>query len=262
MAAPTHLSPDWEVGYNRLLIRAEGVLYEDPQIQVGLRSEYRAHMGCVILYYTNKSSAPIGSFTTTINNNSLGQLNINCTNIPDATVQPESQTQQTIMLEAHQVFSEAPTIRISYLAGALQALTLKLPVVPTKFMEPANLSADDFFKRWKQIGGAPREAQKVFGIRIRGHRIEPSRTRRVIEGFKWGVLDNVDPNSKNFVCASVLHTLESGKFGCLLRVEPNIETGMYRVTIRATDETVPPVLLKIMEGRLALGSPPPSDSQR
>ncbi|KAF8250787.1 Adaptor protein complex AP-2 alpha subunit [Wilcoxina mikolae CBS 423.85] len=257
LAAPAHLSPDWEVGYNRLLIRPEGVLFEDGQIQVGLRSEYRAHKGCIILYYTNKSSAPIGSFTTTINNNSPGQLIINCTNIPDPTVQPESQTQQTIMLEAHHIFSEAPTIRISYLAGALQALTLKLPVVPTKFMEPANLSGEDFLKRWKQIGGAPRESQKVFGIRIKGHRIEPPRTRRVIEGFKWGVLDGVDPNTKNFVCASVLHTLEGGKFGCLLRVEPNTETGMYRITVRATDETVPPVLIKVMEGRLALGSPLP-----
>lgn len=261
LAAPTHLSPDWEVGYNRLLIRSEGVLFEDGQIQVGLRSEYRGHMGCIILYYTNKSSAPIGSFTTTVNNNSPGQLVINCTNIPDPTVPAESQTQQTIMLEAHQIFSEAPTIRISYLAGALQALTLKLPVVPTKFMEPANLSAEDFFKRWKQIGGGSREYQKVFGIRIKGHRIEPPRARRVIEGFKWGILDGVDPNAKNFVCASVLHTLEGGKFGCLLRVEPNLETGMYRVTVRATDENVPPVLVKVMEGRLALGSPPP-DNQR
>lgn len=261
LATAAHLSPDWEVGYNRLLIRMEGVLFEDAQIQVGLRSEYRGHMGCVIIYYTNKSSAPIGSFTTTVNNNSPGKLVVNCKNIPDTAVTSESQTQQTIMLEAHHVFPEAPTIRISYLAGALQALTLKLPVVLTKFMEPANLSSEDFFKRWKQIGGTPREAQKVFGIRIKGHRIEPARTRRVIEGFRWGILDGVDPNAKNFVCASVLHTQDGGKFGCLLRLEPNLETGMYRITIRATDESVPEILLKVMEGRLALGSPP-FDSQR
>jgi AP-2 complex subunit alpha len=247
LAAPTHLSPDWQVGYNRLLIRPEGVLYEDVQIQVGLRSEYRGHMGCVILYYTNKSTAAIGSFTTTVNNNSPGQLVVNCKNIPEPTVQPEAQTQQTVMLESHNVFSEAPTIRISYLAGALQALTLKLPIVPTKFMEAADLSAEDFFKRWKQIGGAPREAQKVFGIKIKGHRIEPSRTRKVIEGFKWKVLDGVDPNAKNIVGASVLHTLNGGKFGCLLRLEPNMETGvsyfcfvMRMIHLGLTSADVPP----------------------
>lgn len=226
LASTTHLSPDWEVGYNRLLIRTEGVLFEDPQIQVGLRSEYRGHMGCVILYYTNKSSAGIGSFTTTVNNTASTDLIINCQNIPEPTVYADSQTQQTIVVEAKNIFADAPTIRISYLAGALQALTLKLPIVLTKFMEPAKLSSEDFFKRWKQIGGVPRESQKIFGIRIRGHRIEPARTRRVLEGFNWGVLDNVDPNPKNFVAASVLHSLDGGKFGCLLRLEPNLETGV------------------------------------
>jgi len=224
LASPTHLSPDWHLGYNRLVIRSEGVLYEDVQIQVGLRSEYRTNMGCVILYYTNKSSVSIGSFTTTINNNSPGLVTINMQKTPDPTVPADGQIQQTLMLESTGVFPEAPTIRISYLAGALQALTLKLPVILTKFMEPAELSSEDFFKRWKQIGGA-REAQKVFGIVVRGHTIELSRTRKVLEGFRWGVLDGVDPNNKNFVGASVLHTT-GGKFGCLLRLEPNLETNV------------------------------------
>lgn len=223
LASPTHLSPDWSIGYNRLVIRSEGILYEDVQVQVGLRSEFRGHTGCIIIYYTNKSSIAIGSFTTTVNNNATGQLSVKCQNIPDTTVQPDSQTQQTLMLEATTLFTEAPTIRISYLAGALQALTLKLPVVPTKFMEPAALSGEDFFKRWKQIGGAPREAQKVFGISVKGNVIDIARTKKVCEGFKWGVMNGVDPNAKNVVGASVLHTA-GGKYGCLLRLEPNLET--------------------------------------
>jgi AP-2 complex subunit alpha len=215
-------------------------------------------MGCVILYYTNKSSVAIGSFTATINNNSPGLVTIITQNTPDPIVPADGQIQQTLMLESTGVFPEAPTIRISYLAGALQALTLKLPVILTKFMEPADLSSEDFFKRWKQIGGA-REAQKVFGIAVKGHTIELSRTRKVLEGFRWGVLDGVDPNGKNFVGASVLHTT-GGKFGCLLRLEPNLETKMYRLTIRATDEGVPPPMLRVMEDKLSLGSPLPDYS--
>ncbi|KAF8453604.1 adaptin N terminal region-domain-containing protein [Terfezia claveryi] len=254
LASAAHLSPQWQKGYNMLLLRAEGVLYEDVQVQIGLRSEYRGHMGCVILYYTNKSSSPIGSFTTTINNPSKGPLSINSSNIPEPTIEADSQTQQMIMLEASNVFTDPPTIRISYLAGALQALTLQLPVVLHKFMDPAQLSADDFFKRWKQIGGAPRESQLVFGVE-KGRRIDSSRTRRLMEGFRWGVLDGVDPNTKNFVGASVLHTVQGGKFGCLLRLEPNYETNMFRLTVRATDESVPPILGKLMEERLKQGAP-------
>jgi AP-2 complex subunit alpha len=218
LASASHLSPGWEEGYNRLLVRSEGILYEDAQMQIGLRSEYRAEAGCVILYFTNKSSAPIQSFTTTLDNPSSEQLKIDNKSLPETTVRSGEQTSQTIMLEARGVFTEPPTIRISYVAGALQALTLKLPVVLHKYMEHAVLAADDFFKRWKQIGGAPREAQKIF----LAHDISAEHTRRALQGFRWCVLDGVDPNARNFVGATVLHTA-GGKFGCLLRLEPNSE---------------------------------------
>ncbi|KAI9802892.1 MAG: hypothetical protein M1825_002123 [Sarcosagium campestre] len=259
LASAAHLSPDWQVGYNRLLLRAEGVLYEDAQIQVGLRTEYRGQMGCVILYATNKARSAVNSFTTTLDNPSPNELKTDIKSLPESTIQPDGQTQQMIMFEACSIFTAPPTIRISYLAGALQALTLQLPVVIHKFMDAADLNSEDFFKRWRQIGGAPREAQRVFGIRT-GGAMDAAFTRRTIEGFRWGILDGVDPNTKNFVGASVLHTSEGGKFGCLLRLEPNFETNMYRLTIRATDDSVPSVLLKLMEERLAQGPPSSSDT--
>ncbi|CAK3820745.1 Adaptor complex AP-2 alpha subunit [Lecanosticta acicola] len=246
MASANHLSPDWEPGYNRLLVKPEGTLYEDVQIQVGLRSEYRAEVGCLILYFSNKSSAPIQSFTTTLDNRSSEHLKIDVKGLPDTTVSPGAQTSQTVMFEAKGIFTDAPTIRISYMAGALQALTLQLPLLLHKYMDSAVLSSDDFFKRWKQIGGAPREAQKIF----KAYDVSTENTRRTLQGLKWGILDGVDPNARNFVGATVLHT-SAGKFGCLLRLEPNHENKMYRLTIRATDEAVPPVLMKCMEERLS-----------
>lgn len=245
-ASASHLSPDWKRGYDRLLLQPEGVLYEDSQIQVGVRSEYRGEVGCLIVYFTNRSAMAIGSFTTTIDNRSAATLRVDTKSMPDTTLQAGSQTQQMIMFEAKNVFNDPPTMRISWLAGALQAITLQLPLAIHKYMESAQLSSDDFFRRWKQIGGAPREAQNIFTALD----VSPTYTRKIIEGFKWGVLDNVDPNPKNFVGASVLHTT-AGKFGCLLRLEPNAENRMYRVTIRATDDGVPPVLLRFMEERLS-----------
>lgn len=150
------------------------------------------------------------------------------------------------------------------MAGALQALTLKLPLALHKYMDTAVLSSEDFFKRWKQIGGAPRESQKIF----KAYDISTEATRRLLIGMKWGILDGVDPNPKNFVGATVLHT-GGGKYGCLMRLEPNHDnkvrfklfcaesshanhhdSQMYRLTIRATDEAVPPILMKLMEERL------------
>ena len=229
LASAAHLSPNWEIGFNKLLLRAEGVLYEDGQIQIGVRSEYRGQMACIILYFSNKAPIPVSSFTTTLDleENEKNNMSFEVKGLPESTINEGQQSQQMIMFEAKRVFDKSPTIRISYLAGALQAVTLKLPVTIHKFMDPAELSSEDFFKRWKQIGGAPREAQRVFGLkggRDGENEINDAFIRRTVEGFRWGILDGVDPNRKNFVGASVLHTSEGGKFGCLLRLEPNYAT--------------------------------------
>lgn len=226
LASAAHLSPGWEKGFSRLLLKAEGVLFEDGQIQVGVRSEYRGQMACLIMYFTNKTPAVMSSFTTTLDldESDKASLTWDVKGLPDTTITQGSQAQQVVMFEAKKVFDKSPTMRISYLAGALQALTLKLPVTIHKFMDPAELSAEDFFKRWKQIGGAPREAQSIFGLggsKGGNSEINESFLRHIIEGFRWGVLVGVDPNQKNFVGASVLHTTEGGKFGCLMRLEPN-----------------------------------------
>ncbi|GLA76802.1 hypothetical protein AtubIFM55763_008680 [Aspergillus tubingensis] len=252
MASAAHLTPDWEIGYNRLYFGDEGVLFEDAQIQVGLRSEYRGHMGVVKIYISNKSSYSIGSLTTTVDNPAAPNLKIDTKSLPDPSVPAVGQTQQTFLVEGRGPFTEAPTIRISYLAGALQAYTLQLPILMHRYMEPSALSAEDFFKRWRQIGGGPLEAQKTFGVTARHKEIGESFTRRVVEGFGWKILDNVDPNPKNIVGCAVYQFAE-GKTGCLLRLEPNYERSMYRITIRATQESVPQALAKQMEQKLSQG---------
>jgi AP-2 complex subunit alpha len=231
LASAAHLSPGWEKGYNRLLLRADGVLFEDGQVQIGVRSEYRGQMACLILYFKNKTPAMMGSFTTTLDldETEKDKLTWDVKGLPDSNIAQGLQSQQIVMFEAKKVFEKGPTIRISYLAGALQAVTLKLPVAIHKFMDPAELTADDFFRRWKQIGAGPREAQRIFGPSNKNAadqdaELTESFIQRVLEGFRWKLLVGVDPNRKNFVGASVLHTSEGGKFGCLTRLEPNYST--------------------------------------
>lgn len=239
LASAAHLSPGWEKGYNRLMVKPDGILFEDGQVQVGVRSEYRGQMACLIMYFMNKTPAIMSSFTTTLDldESEKSKLTWDIKGMPDTTVTQGSQCQQVIMFEAKQVFEKSPTMRISYLAGALQAITLKLPVTVHKFMDPAELTGDDLFKRWKQIGGAPREAQKIFGLAPGSpdREINESFVRQVVSGFRWGILDGVDPNRKNFVGASVLHTSQGGKFGCLMRLEPNYSTQVSFALLHTVD---------------------------
>jgi len=175
-----------------------------------------------MLYFQNKSSSTqITSLTSTIKPYNPALLSVQATSPPDSTLTPLSQCQQTIMVEARSVFNEPPVLDVQYVDGnEPKQLSLRLPVLLHKYMEPAQLTAEDFFKRWKQIGGAPREAQEVFGV-VDGSSFTPQSTRTVCEGFGWGVLDGVDPKEGNLVGATVLCTSEGGKFGCLMRLEPN-----------------------------------------
>jgi AP-2 complex subunit alpha len=220
LASTTHLSPEWEIGFNRLYFADEGVLFEDAQIQVGLRAEYRGHLGVVKLYFLNKSSFPIGSFTTTIDNKSAPRLKIDTKALPESTIEAQGQTMMTIVCASVKGgWGEAPTIRVSYLAGALQGYTLKLPILPHRYMDPSELSAEDFFKRWRQIG-TTMEAQATFGVR--GGDLDLKGMRTVVAELGWKVLEGVDPKEGNVVGCAVWQG-EGGKCGCLCRVEPGLE---------------------------------------
>ncbi|KZZ89014.1 AP-2 complex subunit alpha [Ascosphaera apis ARSEF 7405] len=251
-ASAAHLSPGWEPGYDRLYFSSEGILFEDNQIQVGYRSEFRVHLGVCKLFFTNKSNFPIGSFTTTIDNPSEKGLKVDTKSLPDSQLSACGQTQQIVTFEALEEFTKSPTIRISYLAGALQAYTLQLPIAMHKYMEPSSLSADEFFTRWRQIGGPPLEAQTTFSMGAKGYVMNSLMTRKTVEGFHWKVLPDLDKNPNNIVGCSVFQ-MSKGKTGCLLRLEPNYETKMYRLTIRATQAAIPDALIQIMEDRLKHG---------
>ncbi|KAK2739283.1 hypothetical protein FQN57_006618 [Myotisia sp. PD_48] len=260
LASAAHLSPDWEAGYNRLYFANEGVLFEDAQIQVGVRSEYRAHLGVCKIYFTNKSSYSIGSFTITLDNPSPEQLKLYVKDIPEPDVPATGQTHQTVCFEPLGPFIKPPTMRISYLAGALQAYTLQLPVLMHRYMETSSLTSDDFFKRWRQMGGPPLEAQTTFGLARKAKPISESDTRSIVENFHWKVLPGVDPNAKNIVGCAVYQT-QGSKTGCLLRFEPNYEKQLYRITIRATQEGVPQALVKLMEERISRGTIEPTPTR-
>lgn len=225
LATAEHLSPGWEAGYERLYFANHGVLFEDTQFKIGYRSEFRAHLGVCKITFHNRLDVPIGAFTTTIDNPSRDALKIDTKALPDPDVKPSDQTQTTITFEARQPFTKPPTIRISYIAGSLQAYTLQLPILMHKYMQPSALAPSDFFAHWQQIGaGAPLEAQSTFAVTPRkAHNMTEPNTRRIVEGFGWKIVADVDPNASNVVGCSVFQTSQLGKVGCLLRLEPHYE---------------------------------------
>lgn len=48
--------------------------------------------------------------------------------------------------------------------------------------------------------------------------LQAARTKMI--GFGMQLLDGIDPNPDNFVCAGIIH-MRNQQVGCLLRLEPN-----------------------------------------
>jgi AP-2 complex subunit alpha len=223
-AASVLRGPNVDRWFEKLCHSNEGVLYEDIQIQMGIKSEYHGHMGRVAIYFGNKVAAPLTSFTATLSVSDPEALSVSFAKIPPNTVNPRAQTQQLLHVECKKAFTASPILTVSFLAGSHQSLAVRLPIVITKFFEPVPLGPVDFFERWKLIGGPPREAQQIFPIDLDGAgHIDIGQNKKVVTGHRFGLLDEVDPNPVNLVGAGVLHTSEAGKVGCLLRVEPNRE---------------------------------------
>ncbi|KAG8285736.1 AP-2 complex subunit alpha-2 [Homalodisca vitripennis] len=63
----------------------------------------------------------------------------------------------------------------------------------------------------------PQKSQKIF--RATGP-MDLTATRTKVLGFGMQLLENIDPNPDNFVCAGIIHT-RTQQIGCLLRLEPN-----------------------------------------
>jgi AP-2 complex subunit alpha len=208
--------------FEKLTWSTEGVLFEDVQLQIGIKSRYQGHIGQLAIYFGNKIATPLTSFTTTIHVDDTEALSVTFAKIPPNVISPRTQIQQLLHVECKNVFTEPPVLTVSFLTGSLQSMSLRLPVIMTKFFEHVKLNQADFFERWKLIGGPPREAQAVFSIPLTdAGQLDLAKHRKVLQGHQFNILDDIDPNPNNLVGAGVFHTSVGGKIGCLLRLEPN-----------------------------------------
>ncbi|KAF9076297.1 Adaptor protein complex AP-2 alpha subunit [Rhodocollybia butyracea] len=245
------VGPNIDRWYEKLTFSSEGVLYEDVQIQIGVKSRYQGHIGQLAIYIGNKVPTPLTSFITAVHVSDPEALSVTFAKIPPNVIAPRAQTQQLLHVECKKAFSTPPILTVSFLAGSHQATSIRLPIVLTKFLEHVKLGQADFFERWKLIGGAPRESQSIFPITLNSAgELDLQKYRQIVGGHNFNVLEGIDPNPHNLVGAGVLHTSVEGKVGCLLRLEPNQEAKLCRLTVRSTSEEVAKEAQKLLQKSL------------
>ncbi|KAI9363390.1 Adaptor protein complex AP-2 alpha subunit [Zopfochytrium polystomum] len=255
--------------FRRLVLIPNGLLHRDPVLELGLKSEYRDQLGRLAIFFGNRSLHAVSSLSTALvdaetglqANSSSGTFSTATCKVRVSLVQPVpailpqgSQLHQLYKVEclgpadptadANRPLSLAITFNLGAAStGSLSSadngnttVIVALPIPLTKFVNPVELTDHDFFSRWRQIGGPPREAQVVFPPREGGLLDRPELVRR-IGGLGFKVLEGLD-QAGGVVGAGILSCVELGKVGCMVRLEVNQEHKMYRCTVRTTNEVV------------------------
>ncbi|KAM9633391.1 AP-2 complex subunit alpha-1 [Trichechus inunguis] len=228
--------PEADELLNKFVCKNNGVLFENQLLQIGVKSEFRQNLGRMYLFYGNKTSVQFQNFSPSVVHPGDLQTHLAVqTKRVAAQVDGGAQVQQVLNIECLGDFLTPPLLSVRFrYGGAPQSLTLKLPVTINKFFQPTEMAAQDFFQRWKQLSLPQQEAQKIFKA---NHPMDAEVTKAKLLGFGSALLDNVDPNPENFVGAGIIQT-KALQVGCLLRLEPNAQAQMYRLTLRTSKEPV------------------------
>ncbi|CAM4683532.1 unnamed protein product [Lepidochelys kempii] len=241
---------------HKFVCKNNGVLFENQLLQIGLKSEFRQNLGKLDadrreLSRRRRASSP----------DALQKDSCICAAAPlkhctyrhsprlllqiyfDPTVDGGAQVQQVVNIECISDFMEAPILNIQFrYGGTFQNISVKLPITLNKFFQPTEMASQDFFQRWKQLSNPQQEMQNIFKAK---HPMDTEITKAKIIGFGSALLEEVDPNPANFVGAGIIHT-KTTQIGCLLRLEPNLQAQMYRLTLRTSKETVSQRLCELL----------------
>ncbi|WKY04207.1 hypothetical protein Q1695_005299 [Nippostrongylus brasiliensis] len=235
--------------YLKFVLKNNGVLYEDDVIQIGCKLEARTNLARLGMFYGNKTTNPFTDFMPIVScPGALGvQLQAQAKPI-DSVVQAGTQVQQLINFVCVQEFGRMPIIQIKFShinrAGQTQLFdkSVYLPVFINKFFEPTEMASEQFFTRWKALGQPSQECQKIFPAKAP---MDPALVTQKLVGLGAKLLTDVDPNPDNYVCAGIIHT-QTQQIGTLIRLEPNKQAKMYRLTVRSSKDTVSSYLVDVL----------------
>lgn len=240
-------APDTPLSNSKINLADTGILYQDDNIQIGYKSEFTKGSGRLMLFYGNKTSSPISSFSSAVSQ--VPALSFNVQSI-SPTIDAKAQVSQLLNVTSVGPFSGSPNIAFNYVAnGKPFSVTVPLPLVLCKFTEPNRLKGPEFFQFWNKVGAnAPLEQQAI--VKSPGALNMEWLTKLLGTGFHLAVLQGVDPNMNNVVCSGSFNTTNV-QTPVAVRIETNPQAQMYRCTIRTTDAQVSVGFKDLLQSQLS-----------
>ncbi|KAK4789070.1 hypothetical protein SAY86_020389 [Trapa natans] len=220
--------------FHALCLKDSGVLYEDPYIQIGIKADWRAHQGRLVLFLGNKNTSPLVSVQALI----LPPLNLKMelSLVPD-TIPPRAQVQCPLEIINLRPSRDVAVLDFSYKFGTnVVNNKLRLPAVINKFLQPIQLSAEEFFPQWRSLSGPPLKLQEV----VRGVRPLPlMELANLFNSCRVMVCPGLDPNPNNLVASTTFYSESTRAMLCLVRIETDpADRTQLRMTVASGDPTL------------------------
>jgi len=217
--------------FQGLCLKDSGVLYEDPFIQIGLKAEWRAHHGRLVLFLGNKNTSTLSFVQAVIL--PPAHLKTQLSHVPD-TIPPRAQVQCPLEVVNLRASRDVAVLDFSYKNNTIPVnVKLRLPVVFNKFLQPISMSVDDFFPQWRALASPPLKLQEV----VRGVKpLSLSEMANLFNSLRITVSPGLDPNPNNLVASATFYSEATRATLCLIRVEtdPSDRTQL-RMTVASSD---------------------------
>ncbi|CAN6296838.1 unnamed protein product [Urochloa humidicola] len=251
-----------EEKFHILCTKDSGVLYEDPHIQIGLKAEWRAHHGRLVLFLGNKNTSPLMSVRALILPPS--HLKMELSSVPD-TIPPRAQVQVPLEVANLRASRDVAVLDFSYTFGtALVDAKLRLPIVLNKFLQPITLTPEEFFPQWKALTVHSLKVQEV----VKGVKPLPlHEMANLFMSLHLAVAPGLDNNPNNLVACTTFFSEATRAMLCLIRVEtdPQDRTQL-RLTVASGDQYLTFELKEFIKEHLidiprTQAAPPPAPVQ-
>ncbi|KAL7173834.1 hypothetical protein ACSBR2_033154 [Camellia fascicularis] len=219
--------------FHALCLKDSGVLYEDPYIQIGIKAEWQAHHGRLVLFLGNKNTAPLVSVQALILPPS--HLKIELSLVPEV-IPPRAQVQCPLEFINLRPSRDVAVLDFSYEFGTHVNVKLCLPAVFNKFLQPVTVSAEEFFPQWRSLSGPPLKLQEV----VRGVRpMSLAEMANLFYNFRLMICPGLDPNANNLVASTTFFSESTRAMLCLIRIETDpADRTQLRMTVASGDPTL------------------------
>ena len=220
-----------------------GLLYEDPYVQIGVKSQWQANQGRVMLYLGNKHSAELTDVSIELRcSDPPGGVGLQTRLAPvPSSLGAKKQVQVLLELAATSAFAAPPTLALRYAvaengSSRTQNVVLDTPYGCHKFLQPwQSEDPGAFFAKWRELSG---KSQKIEIVRVNA-----SAAAAGVTGFADALRDvrltpypGLDPNPKNIVAAGIVPYTQAPNTTAMVRVESDAnDAAVFRVTVAADD---------------------------